>query len=951
MISLIFVLGIAALFAVLLSSETAHGGGGLNVRPAGLLTWFVSGNWPAKVGACLVIIGVGALMRYAFANLDVPPEVKLGGGMLASAVCGVGAMLLRERPERRAVYLALAGTAFGIAYLTAYSAYAFFRYVTDVNALALLAMVALATGVFAVTTRTLSVAVLAMIGAFLAPKFAMAAPTPLPVYGYYLAASLLTLVMVVLRGWRPLIHLSFLFTLAGGLFFGWSARFYEPVHFVTMQPLLLALVAVHVAMPLLENQRSGSRAFDSFYALVLPLIAAALMLKIAPDPHTDGAVGLALLAAIWALAAGGLFVARREEAFFHLLLAVLLGFGALFCYSQDLPWSLIGLGGAVIAMGAAPRLGGSRGMQQLACVVAFLCAATHVLGSVFLPVPAAPFANEVFAHRMVAAGLMVAAGWIGQRDDLSMARVLGFLGALWGGLAVFGELLRLHIDYLPQLIYGILLAWTALSALWTGFGNRRLAFSGLAIFALAAIGWWAMREAAEDISLAYLIATPLALLAVAWAGREGPATEGDESASDFLPSLAIGLLPLALAPWALAVGEWREVDTYLFEATLVVLGVAVAGATARLCLAHSPRWNNRIQPLHVYLTLAALLWVALFHIERGIWPVAFETVALAYLVAYVTRHRRADTSAGFGVQAAVTLAVALVIQAMLLRAFGPTLDVMTASDIHRMHLPAVVSLMWAVFGGCLAWWGTQSRSRAAWSAGAVLLVLAAGKLVLFDFGGLGQLGNILAFIGAGLVFLGVAWLAPMPPRVEPPPPQPEAEWADTQVNEGQIPKSATSVAQDGLPKRPARPRYRDDSPGMGGLWLLLIGMALAVAMIGAGWSQHLKHKRAAAEYREQRLRIMQEREEATRPPRPVLQHAPQPFPGDGGVAPRAPVQAPTPSLPATVTAARASSLPATATVSAVRPVAPVETTTRLERRVDDAGRVEYRQVIESRERP
>jgi len=48
--------------------------------------------------------------------------------------------------------------------------------------------------------------------------------------------------------------------------------------------------------------------------------------------------------------------------------------------------------------------------------------------------------------------------------------------------------------------------------------------------------------------------------------------------------------------------------------------------------------------------------------------------------------------------------------------------------------------------------------------GAMLLVAAAVKLILLDFGSLGQLGNILAMIAAGGVFLLVAWLAPFPPR-------------------------------------------------------------------------------------------------------------------------------------------------------------------------------------------
>ena len=118
----LLVLIVVALFAILLSSESAGDDTQFKLRPSGLLSWLVSGNWPAKVGAGLVIIGVGALLRYAFANIDVPPEIKLGSGALAAAALGLGAFVLRSKPRRRAIHLALAGAAFGVAYLTAYCA-------------------------------------------------------------------------------------------------------------------------------------------------------------------------------------------------------------------------------------------------------------------------------------------------------------------------------------------------------------------------------------------------------------------------------------------------------------------------------------------------------------------------------------------------------------------------------------------------------------------------------------------------------------------------------------------------------------------------------------------------------------------------------------------------------------------------------------------------------------
>ncbi len=103
----------------------------------------------------------------------------------------------------------------------------------------------------------------------------------------------------------------------------------------------------------------------------------------------------------------------------------------------------------------------------------------------------------------------------------------------------------------------------------------------------------------------------------------------------------------------------------------------------------------------------------------------------------------------------------LLLQAALLRAFGPE-GALTVFDLRRMGYPALVSLLWAVLGGGLALWSVRIGARSLWSAAAALLVAAALKLVLLDFGALGDLANILALIAVGLVFLGVAWIAPYP---------------------------------------------------------------------------------------------------------------------------------------------------------------------------------------------
>ncbi len=198
------------------------------------------------------------MLRFALVNIELPPQLKLGAGIAIALALGLASTFVPAGAAKRPVSLALGGAAFGVAYLTAYSAFGLFHYVSNPIGVALLGVTAAAAGVYAVTRGAQSLAVLSMVGAFLAPAFAVDDPGPLVVYGYYAGASLLTLAMVAMRGWRPLIHLSFLFTLAGGLFFAWTAKYYEGAHADAMLPMLLLLAAIHVAMPICENRGGNS---------------------------------------------------------------------------------------------------------------------------------------------------------------------------------------------------------------------------------------------------------------------------------------------------------------------------------------------------------------------------------------------------------------------------------------------------------------------------------------------------------------------------------------------------------------------------------------------------------------------------------------------------------------------------------------------------------------------
>jgi len=178
----------------------------------------------------------------------------------------------------------------------------------------------------------------------------------------------------------------------------------------------------------------------------------------------------------------------------------------------------------------------------------------------------------------------------------------------------------------------------------------------------------------------------------------------------------------------------------------------------------SAGWIPAIAGIFAVGFAVTLATVTLLNIVRSPWAVALELICLGGLGLLALKgHGTRDVGEWIG--PACIIGAALLLQANLLRLFGPPGD-LTLGDIARMQWPALVSLLWAAMGAALTVWGRQSASRMLWISGAALLVAAAVKLVLVDFGSLGELTNILAVIAAGGMCLLVGWLAPMPPAAE-----------------------------------------------------------------------------------------------------------------------------------------------------------------------------------------
>ncbi len=757
MTPLIFLFAVTVIFGAVLAMEVSEGEADA-LRPRGLISWLTGGNWPAKIGGGLLVVGIGALLRYALVNFDVEPVYKLALGLVLSGALGLSATLTRIGSSHRAVSLALGGAAFGVAYLTAYSAFALFHYLDSPVGVGLLALTAAGAAIYAVSRGALSLAILAMLGAFIAPAFALSDPGPAVIYGYYVAASLMTLLMVVARGWRPLIHLSFLFTILGGGFFAWTSRYYQPEYAKVMLPSLLVLAAIHVVMPLLERRGSDARwmrRLDIGYLIALPAVCGLSAVVLAPGRAALSAELLGL-GGIWLLISTFLLLTRRPGLGVHLVVgALLVGFG-LAARFQDLPWELIGLAFSVGALGVAAYRSKSETLHNVLAGLVPIVGFLHVFSSLSDVPGTHLFANGRFVERMVGAALFMTAGYICQRIRQSLDTLLWTVGIGWAVIAIGSELIRWDLLSLGLFVHFAALAAAIALVVWTpSFLHPGKAILWTAVL-LAISSSWALPGSGTWISFVLLIIAPAVLLALSLRSA-GP--DPDTRSGRFVSVL---LAPFLGAMWSSRAGNL----TGALQPQFTLFVVASVGLAALLCARVAKRrsedWLTTITEIFSFAFAFMLISSSVAMIARDSWAVLLELVCASGLLLISSGPSTSYAGVAW-VRPGAALGAALLLQANLLRVWGPpgNLDI---TDLAHLRFPALISLLWAVIGGMLTVWARHMRSRSQWATGAVLLCAAAVKLVLLDFGSLGQLGNILAVIAAGVVFMLVGFLAPMPPK-------------------------------------------------------------------------------------------------------------------------------------------------------------------------------------------
>jgi uncharacterized membrane protein len=101
---------------------------------------------------------------------------------------------------------------------------------------------------------------------------------------------------------------------------------------------------------------------------------------------------------------------------------------------------------------------------------------------------------------------------------------------------------------------------------------------------------------------------------------------------------------------------------------------------------------------------------------------------------------------------------------ILLRSAAHYLDIdYTASALFgSLFIQAMLTLVWSLTAMVIMRHATTRASRKQWLVGAGFLGLVVAKLFLVDISGRGNMSTIVSFVGAGLLILLIAYLAPYP---------------------------------------------------------------------------------------------------------------------------------------------------------------------------------------------
>jgi len=817
--------------------------------PNPIWAWFTGGNALTRIGVIALFLGIGFLLKYLADYVTVPIGVRLAGVAAAGVILVVlGARLMRMRPGYG---VSLQGAGVGVLYLTTFAALRLYGVLESGPAFALLFAISGITVALAVRADSQPLAGLAVAGGFVAPFLvATASESPAMLLGYFLVLNVAILALALRKSWRALNAVGFVFTFVlGGV---WGYRFYQPAQFATVEPFLVALYLLYVAVAILHARRAplaAKQPVDGLLVFGVPLVAFALQAGLVRDTRYGVALSAFAVAAFYAVLAGVL--RHRAAPGFALLTRAFAALAVVFLtiaipFAADPRWTPAWWAleaAAVYWIGCVQRQPLARGfalLLQVGAAFAFGIAGPTGSGTIFanaaflggIVVALAAFAtvrlidrhaDSVSAtERSLAPFVLVwgIGGWL-VTGAFEIARVLparseapAMLAYVVTSIVVAIALVRIlrwprlawsGAALLPVLLVAAVGDWQRAHTTLAGYGLWLWPLAWVVQWATLAVlerSWYARDESPAPAGtpwLGRLHATSAAMLvawlaweASEWAGRIAPAGSVWMPCAAVWPAMlylaAMARLPVA-APWPFA--TFRE--AYARHAATVV--ATLAGVWFLLVNLLSP---GGAPPLP-YVPLANPLDLTLLAVACALFAWA------ARAGVGTARHRYAWLG----------LALFVLVNAIVLRTVHQWLGVpwRLAALVGSKPLQAALTLTWTATALPLMVLAHRRALRPLWMAGAALLAIVVVKLFVLDLAALSGLPRIVAFIGVGVLLLVIGYLAPLPPAPGSEGRPREGGRPPTRSGAGADPELAQDRLQEAPAGEPALQQVRTDEGG------------------------------------------------------------------------------------------------------------------------------------------